>query len=67
VINAYKSLVLEAEGKKTRSKHKWEDDGPSLTQPVDVDCSSNLTMGETGSSETSVYLMENIASHPRRR
>jgi len=60
-------LVLEAEGKKTSSQQKWEDDSPSLAQPVDIDYSSTLTMKETGSSETSVYLIENIASHPRRR
>jgi len=54
-------LVLEAEGKKTRSKHKWKADSPSLTQPVDVVCLSTLTMEETGSSEMSVYLIQNIA------
>jgi len=67
VIRAYKILVLEGKGKKTRSKHKWEDVSLSLTQPVAVDYSSTLTMEEAGSSETSVYLLENIASHPRRR
>jgi hypothetical protein len=67
VINAYKILVLEAEGKKAKSKYECEDDSPSLTQPADVDHSSTLTMEETGSSVTSLYLTANIASHPRRR